>query len=279
MRTLQQFTEDMKDYDVTSEKAGVDPEATFQLGEDVDTYLRLQKEHSVSDESIAFCRSVLASRLTRMDENFEPGRMARIGGSSEIGLGETYAQSDRLYRFRLADGDTEMSVLSHVHAIEERMMEAQAKIKENEERQVHYLCMEFLIGRSLRNNAFNLGMQEALEGALADLGYEVADIFEVEDDPGLGNGGLGRLAACYMDSMATLGMAGNGYSIRYENGIFRQKIENGAQIEQPDTWLETGAAWQIPAMDDAREVRIGGAVKTRWEDGRLVVEHTDYTPQ
>ena len=160
----------------------------------------------------------------------------------------------------------------------ERMMEAQAKIKENEERQVHYLCMEFLIGRSLRNNAFNLGMQEALEGALADLGYEVADIFEVEDDPGLGNGGLGRLAACYMDSMATLGMAGNGYSIRYENGIFRQKIENGAQIEQPDTWLETGAAWQIPAMDDAREVRIGGAVKTRWEDGRLVVEHTDYTP-
>ena len=124
MRTLQQFTEDMKDYDVTSEKAGVDPEATFQLGEDVDTYLRLQKEHSVSDESIAFCRSVLASRLTRMDENFEPGRMARIGGSSEIGLGETYAQSDRLYRFRLADGDTEMSALAHVHAIEERMMEA-----------------------------------------------------------------------------------------------------------------------------------------------------------
>lgn len=124
MRTLQQFTEEMKDYDVASEQAGTDPEATFQLGEDVDTYLRLQRQYSVSDESIAACRSVLASRLTRMDENFEPGRMKRLGEMSEVGIGEAYIQSDRLYRFRLADGDTEMSVLSHVHAIEERMMEA-----------------------------------------------------------------------------------------------------------------------------------------------------------
>lgn len=163
-------------------------------------------------------------------------------------------------------------------ALTDRMIETQNEIREQGERQVHYLCMEFLIGRSLRNNAFNLGMQEALEGALEDLGYESSDILEVEEDPGLGNGGLGRLAACYMDSMATIGVRGNGYSIRYENGIFRQKIENGAQVEMPDTWLETGAVWEIPAMDDAREVRIGGAVNTRWQDGRLVVEHTEYTP-
>lgn len=160
----------------------------------------------------------------------------------------------------------------------DHMMETQRQARQEGARQVHYLCMEFLLGRSLRNNAFNLGIQEALEGALADLGYEMADIFEQEDDPGLGNGGLGRLAACYMDSMATLGLCGNGYSIRYENGIFQQKIEDGAQVELPDTWLETGAVWQIPAMDDVREVRIGGAVKTRWEEDGLAVEHTDYTP-
>ena len=160
----------------------------------------------------------------------------------------------------------------------DRMMETQHRIRKNEERQVHYLCMEFLVGRSLRNNAYNLGMQQALESALADLGYRASDIFEEEDDPGLGNGGLGRLAACYMDGMATLGIYGNGYSIRYENGVFKQKIENGAQVEQPDAWLETGSAWQIQALDDVREVRIGGAVKTRWENGRLLVEHTDYTP-
>lgn len=160
----------------------------------------------------------------------------------------------------------------------ERMLENQNEIRDGRVRQVHYLSMEFLIGRSLRNNAFNLGMQEALEGALADLGYEVADILEIEDDPGLGNGGLGRLAACYMDSIATLGIPGGGYAIRYENGTFRQKIENGRQIEQPDTWLDTGGVWQIQELDDAREVRIGGAVKTRWEDGRMLVEHTDYTP-
>ncbi len=163
-------------------------------------------------------------------------------------------------------------------ALTDRMIYTQNELNEQGGRQVHYLCMEFLVGRSLRSNAFNLSMQEALEGALADLGYEAQDIFAEEEDPGLGNGGLGRLAACYMDSMATIGIHGNGYSIRYENGNFRQKIENGVQVELPSSWLDTGAVWQISAMDDVREVRIGGAVNSIWQDGKLTVEHVEYTP-
>lgn len=164
-------------------------------------------------------------------------------------------------------------------ALTEHMIETQRTVERDGERQVHYLCMEFLVGRSLRNNAYNLGMLPTLAEALKDMGYEMADIFEEEADPGLGNGGLGRLAACYMDGMATTGVRGTGYSIRYEHGIFKQKIENGEQIELPDSWLASGDVWHIPAMDDTREVRIGGTVNTYFdESGKLVVEYHDYTP-
>ncbi|NCB28491.1 MAG: glycogen/starch/alpha-glucan phosphorylase [Clostridia bacterium] len=161
----------------------------------------------------------------------------------------------------------------------EHMIETQNQVEKNGERQVHYLCMEFLIGRSLRNNAYNLDMLAAMRGALEEMGIDMADLFEQEADPGLGNGGLGRLAACYMDAMATTGVRAMGYSIRYEHGIFKQKIVDGQQVELPDSWLASGEVWQIPAMDDVREVRIGGKVNTYWgENGQLVVEHNDYTP-
>ena len=111
------------------------------------------------------------------------------------------------------------------------------------------------------------------------MGFEMADIFEEEADPGLGNGGLGRLAACYMDGMATDGVRGTGYSIRYEHGIFKQKIVEGQQVELPDSWLSTGEVWQIPAMDETREVKIGGTVDTYFDDnGKLIVNYHDYTP-
>lgn len=114
---------------------------------------------------------------------------------------------------------------------------------------------------------------------MKDMGFEMADIFEEEADPGLGNGGLGRLAACYMDGMATDGVRGTGYSIRYEHGIFKQKIVEGQQVELPDSWLSTGEVWQIPAMDETREVKIGGTVDTYFDDnGKLVVNYHDYTP-
>ena len=164
-------------------------------------------------------------------------------------------------------------------ALTEHMIETQNEVERDGERQVHYLCMEFLVGRSLRNNAYNLGMLDALTAALKDMGFEMADIFEEEADPGLGNGGLGRLAACYMDGMATDGVRGTGYSIRYEHGIFKQKIVEGQQVELPDSWLSTGEVWQIPAMDETREVKIGGTVDTYFDDnGKLVVNYHDYTP-
>ena len=164
-------------------------------------------------------------------------------------------------------------------ALTEHMIETQNEVEKYGERQVHYLCMEFLVGRSLRNNAYNLGILPELTEALKDMGYEMADIFEEEADPGLGNGGLGRLAACYMDGMATIGVRGTGYSIRYEHGIFKQKIEDGQQVELPDSWLASGDVWHIPAMDDTREVKIGGTVNTYFNDqGKLIVEYHDYTP-
>ena len=146
-------------------------------------------------------------------------------------------------------------------------------------KQVYYLCMEFLMGRSLKMSLFNLGLDEVAKKALADADIPLDSIFEEEPDAGLGNGGLGRLAACYMDGMATDGVRGTGYSIRYEHGIFKQKIVEGQQVELPDSWLSTGEVWQIPAMDETREVKIGGTVDTYFDDnGKLVVNYHDYTP-
>ena len=114
--------------------------------------------------------------------------------------------------------------------------------REEHKRKVHYLSMEFLMGRSLMKNAFNLGLGEILTEALDELGFRAADIFECEPDAGLGNGGLGRLAACYLDSMTTLDIPAAGYSICYELGIFRQRIVDGQQVELPDNWKELGGA-------------------------------------
>ena len=145
------------------------------------------------------------------------------------------------------------------------------------DREVHYLSMEFLMGRSLMKNAFNLGIANALTGALEDLGRNASDIFEAENDAGLGNGGLGRLAACYLDSMTTLDIPAAGYSICYELGIFKQKIVDGQQVELPDDWMQLGDAWLLPKLQEAEEVRFGGKVRTRWDNNHLMVVHEDYT--
>ena len=145
------------------------------------------------------------------------------------------------------------------------------------EKEVHYMSMEFLMGRSLMKNAFNLGISEAVTGALEDMGRCAADIFECEPDAGLGNGGLGRLAACYMDSMATLGLEATGYSICYELGIFRQKFADGKQTELADNWRTAAESWLIPRYDDAVEVRFGGHIAPHWDYfGHYSAEHTGY---
>ncbi len=145
------------------------------------------------------------------------------------------------------------------------------------EKEVHYMSMEFLMGRSLMKNAFNLGISEAVIGGLEDMGRSASDIFECEPDAGLGNGGLGRLAACYMDSMATLGLEATGYSICYELGMFRQKFVDGKQTELADNWRTAAESWLIPRYEDAVEVRFGGHVAPHWDYlGHYSAEHTGY---
>ena len=145
------------------------------------------------------------------------------------------------------------------------------------EKEVHYMSMEFLMGRSLMKNAFNLGISEAVIGGLEDMGRSASDIFECEPDAGLGNGGLGRLAACYMDSMATLGLEATGYSICYELGIFRQKFVDGKQTELADNWRTAAESWLLPRYEDAVEVRFGGHVAPHWDYlGHYSAEHTGY---
>ncbi len=146
------------------------------------------------------------------------------------------------------------------------------------EKEIHYMSMEFLMGRSLMKNAYNLGVSEALIGALEDMGRNASDIFEEEPDAGLGNGGLGRLAACYMDSMATLGLQATGYSICYELGIFKQKFRDGKQTEVADNWRTAAESWLVPRYEDAVEVRFGGQISPQWDEfGHYHAEHTGYT--
>ena len=143
-------------------------------------------------------------------------------------------------------------------------------------KRVYYLCMEFLLGRSLKNNLYNLNETEAYREVLAKHGYDLEDLYEEESDPGLGNGGLGRLAACFMDSLASSGYPGMGYTIRYEYGLFRQKIVDGWQVELPDVWLPGGEVWLTPRRDRVYQVKFGGYVDETWDEDGCHVEYRDY---
>jgi len=158
-----------------------------------------------------------------------------------------------------------------------RQIRTAQQIEDTSARQVHYLSLEFLMGRSLMKNAYNLGVLDALTDALEELGYSAADIFELEPDAGLGNGGLGRLAASYLEAATTQEVPTTGYTICYELGLFRQKIVDGQQVEMPDDWQEPGGVWLVPKLEEAERVRFGGTVETHWEDGRMIVEQQNYT--
>jgi starch phosphorylase len=151
----------------------------------------------------------------------------------------------------------------------DREIATKRNTREMHERQVHYLSMEFLMGRSLMKNAYNLGVNELLWKALDELGFHAADVFEAEPDAALGNGGLGRLAACYLDSLSTLEIPATGYSICYELGIFRQRIVDGQQVELPDDWKELGSAWLLPKPQEAEKVYFGGTLRRFWDNDRL----------
>ena len=150
------------------------------------------------------------------------------------------------------------------------------KMKNSDQKRIYYMSMEFLVGRSLKNNLYNLGMEAEMKEAVKELGFDLETIYDMEPDAGLGNGGLGRLASCYMDAATTMGYPFTGFSIRYEFGIFRQKIVDGWQMEQPDNWLEMGGFWLVPRRDESKEVHFDGEVKEEWGETGLKTIHKNY---
>ena len=146
------------------------------------------------------------------------------------------------------------------------------------EKKVYYLSMEFLPGPSLHNNAFNLRLEQTFAEALDTFGVKLEDLYAVEPDAGLGNGGLGRLASCYLDAMAAQGMAGHGMSICYQYGIFKQQFKDGRQEELPDDWLGLGDVWLVTKEEEAEEIHFGGTLEEIWdESGKMKLIHKDYT--
>ena len=144
----------------------------------------------------------------------------------------------------------------------------QKQFDETGAKKVYYLSMEFLMGRALGNNIINLGAKKAVKEALEELGFDLNAIEDQEPDPALGNGGLGRLAACFLDSLATLGYPAYGCGIRYHYGMFKQKIKDGYQVEVPDEWLKNGYPFELRRPEYATEVKFGGYVKTEWDGER-----------
>lgn len=167
-------------------------------------------------------------------------------------------------------------------SVRDRLVERWIITQDNYHRQgvrrVAYLSLEFLMGRLLGNNVINLGMDEMCDKALKDLGVDWNRLRDMETDAGLGNGGLGRLAACFLDSMATMSIPSIGYGLRYDYGIFKQVIKNGAQVEEPDHWLDHGYAWEIARPEYACEVHFEGRVESTMMSGRMEWRWVDTHP-
>ena len=170
----------------------------------------------------------------------------------------------------------EALMISTNKALAEKRAAFVKKVREQEAKQVYYMSMEFLVGTSLKNNLWNLGIEDDIKEYLQKAGFNIEDLYEMEPDAGLGNGGLGRLASCYMDSLTTLGYPVTGFSIRYEFGIFKQVIIDGWQNEFPDSWIDKAGYWLNPRLDEEVEVRFFGNVHENWTDDGLKTEHTDY---
>ena len=142
--------------------------------------------------------------------------------------------------------------------LRKRRRDYNSKVRNQKAKRVYYLSMEFLMGRSLKNNLYNLGLTDTLKEVLKDYGITLEDLYEKEPDAGLGNGGLGRLGACYLDALASQGYPATGFSLRYEYGLFKQKIVDGYQTELPDVWLPGGEVWLAMRSDKNETVKFGG---------------------
>ena len=187
--------------------------------------------------------------------------------TSECNVTLDTASADQIYRCLASVTRQIMS---------DRQKQFQSKVLGQGKKQVYYLCMEFLMGRSLRSSLFNLGLNEVAESVLADADIKIDTIYDQEPDAGLGNGGLGRLAACYLDGMATDCIPGTGYSILYEYGIFKQKIVDGWQQETADNWLPGGQVWIKSHPDQPQEIRFDGQAIETWEGGFHHVKYENY---
>jgi starch phosphorylase len=159
--------------------------------------------------------------------------------------------------------------------ISKNWIQTNEKNRAENNKQVYYLSIEFLLGRLLGSNLINLGIRDVVEEGLKDIGIDLREIEESEADAGLGNGGLGRLAACFLDSLASLNLPGHGCGIRYKHGLFEQKIVDGYQVELPEQWLRNGNVWEVRKADLAVEVNFWGKVEVSQEKGRLTFRHID----
>lgn len=172
--------------------------------------------------------------------------------------------------------DKQVVLAELINAESKELRDAAGNRKEGQKK-VYYFSMEFLIGKLMENYLVNIGLRDIAEEGLKDLGTDIEDIFACEPDPGLGNGGLGRLAACFLDSMASIGVWGDGMGLRYKFGLFRQRIESGYQIELPDAWLDEGYVWEQAKPSEAQFVRFGGEVDRSYNDGAMEYKHIGYT--
>lgn len=219
------------------------------------------------------------SRDTRVEVRVEDDR---------TGLDPVTLKRAILDHLRYTQSKTERSAHRHdwfvalAHTVRDRIVHRWIKTQEAQQKagakRINYLSAEFLPGRFLANNLINLGLYDTVRGVLDELDLDLEEILDQEVDPGLGNGGLGRLAACFLDSMATLGYAGMGHGIRYEFGIFHQEIKDGRQVEHPDEWLKYGFPWEIARPEESVTVGFGGHVD-EWTDksGRLRARWTPAT--
>ncbi len=187
--------------------------------------------------------------------------------SRYFGVSPKEATTDQIYK---------AVVMSVRDILLEKRQQFHKVMKSKKGKRVYYLCMEFLLGRSLKNNIYNLGLNEEYEKALKYFGLTLEDLYEQEPDAGLGNGGLGRLAACFMDALATGNYSAMGYSIRYDYGLFKQKIVDGWQTELPDIWLPGGEVWLTQRSDKSCTVKFDGWVKEEWTDSGLNVTYGGY---
>ena len=187
---------------------------------------------------------------------------------------------ERHFGCEVSDATQDQIYMALANTVRDQVMERRTSSRGERKRQrakkLYYLSAEFLIGRAMHNNMINLLNETAYVEAAKELGIDIQSVAECEPEPGLGNGGLGRLAACFMDSLASMNLPAMGCTIRYEYGMFQQRIVDGFQVEMPDNWLRNGNIWEICRPNETCEVHFGGYIEEDWSSGTLKVVHRDY---